>query len=123
MSQSSPAPTADFSALFDLSFTRFLTIGVIRIIYLLGMVLLGLGWLGLVIAAFSQGFFGGLLGIVIASIIAVVYLLVLRVWLELIVVLFRIGENTSQIASALGGAGPATGGFPVSSVPPSGQPM
>ena len=39
---------AGFDALFDLSFTKFLTPSVIRIIYLLGIVLLGLAWLAIV---------------------------------------------------------------------------
>ena len=118
-----PPPTADFSALFDLTFTRFLTVGVIKIIYLLGIILVALAWLGMVIGAFgAAGFLGGLLGIVIATIVAVVNLLILRVWLELIVVLFRIGENTARIAGALG-SGPSTGGFPVIPVAPTGQPV
>jgi hypothetical protein len=42
-------------ALFDLTFTRFVTISVVRIIYLLGMLLLAVLWLIMVVAGFMQG--------------------------------------------------------------------
>src|SRR4051812_20838492 len=112
MTQQSFEPTPSVGALFDLSFTRFITVSVIKIIYILGMLLLGLMWIGIVITAFSNGFLSGLVGIVVATIVAVIYLLMMRVWLELIVVLFRIGENTSAIAQSMGASNP-TGGFPV----------
>jgi hypothetical protein len=54
----------------------------------------------------------GLVGIIVATIIAAIYLLMMRVWLEVIVVLFRIGENTTAMARSMG-VGPPTGGFPV----------
>jgi hypothetical protein len=99
-------------ALFDLTFTRFVTISVVRIIYLLGMLLLAVLWLIMVVAGFMQGVLAGLVGIIVATIIAAIYLLMMRVWLEVIVVLFRIGENTTAMARSMG-VGPPTGGFPV----------
>jgi hypothetical protein len=110
-----PGPGLD--ALFDLTFTRFLTVSVIKVIYLLGILALCILWLFMVIAGFAQGFGIGLAAIVVASIAWVIWLLLLRVQLELIVVIFRIGENTSAMAHSMGG-GPPTGGFPVTPVPP-----
>jgi hypothetical protein len=104
-------------ALFDLSFTRFLTIGVVRIIYILGILLLVLGWLVAVIGGFVNGFGTGLLALIFATIVILLELLFLRVWLELIVVLFRIGENTSAMARGMG-VSPPTGGFPVTATAP-----
>lgn len=123
MQSTTSEPSADFSALFDLTFTRFLTVGVIKIIYLLGIVLMAVAWLAMVITGFSISFLGGLGAIIVATIVMVGYLLMLRVWLELIVVLFRIGQNTAHIAANTGG-GPATGGFPVTpTAPTGGQPL
>ncbi len=99
-------------ALFDLSFTRFLTVSVIKVIYILGIVLIALGWLGFVIAGFDIGFGYGVSAIIFGVIASVLNLLFLRVSLELIVVIFRIGENTSALARNAGASGP-TGGFPV----------
>ncbi len=74
---------------------------------------LALGWLGLVMAGFAQGgFIGGVLAIILATIVAVLYLLIIRISLELVVVVFRIGHNIDRLAN---GPGP-TGGFPGSSV-------
>ena len=101
MSSSFDSPPG-MGALFDLSFTRFLTVSVIKVIYILGIVLLALGWLIFVIGGFSQGFMYGVLGIIFGTILALIELLFLRVWLELIVVIFRIGENTSAMARATG---------------------
>ena len=95
MSQTQFDRTAGVGALFDLSFTRFITISMIKVIYVLAMVLLGLGWLAFVIAGFSQGVVQGLGMMIIATIAAFLYLLWIRVALELVVVIFRIGENTS----------------------------
>lgn len=118
MSQSnySNTSTAGFDALFDLSFTRFITISMIKIIYILAMVVLGLSWLGIVIGGLTQGFLPFLVALVVATIGAVLYLLLVRVWLELIVVVFRIGENTSIMAGR--SMGPETPGFPVAAVAP-----
>src|SRR3954469_2709147 len=116
MTQMDAPPTA--SALFDLSFTRFLTISVIKFIYILGMVGIAIGYLGIIIAGFANGGFGGgLVAIIVGAILALIYLLMLRVWLELIVVIFRIGESTSAIARSLGASSP-TGGFPVTPMSP-----
>jgi hypothetical protein len=114
-------PSPGLDALFDLSFTRFLTVSVIKVIYLLGILMLCIIWLMVVIAGFSQGFLPGIGAIIVASIIWVIQLLFLRVWLELIVVIFRIGENTSAMARSMG-ASPPTGGFPVMPVAPHAPP-
>lgn len=112
-----------FGALFDLSFTRFVTISMIKVIYILAMVMLVLGWLGLVIAGFaSGGFMAGLFMLVLGSIGVVLYLLMIRVGLEVIVVVFRIGENTSIMAGrSLAGDGGV--GFPVQPIEPAQPPM
>ena len=42
--------------------------------------------------------------------------LFLRIWLEIIIVIFRIAENTTIIAQSTGNL--STGGFPVTPIPP-----
>jgi hypothetical protein len=82
-------------AIFDFSFKRFITLSVMKVLFGLGLALIALSWLILVIGGFLQGILAGLLGLVVITIMAVVYVIFFRVWLELIVVIFRIGENTS----------------------------
>lgn len=95
---------AGLGALFDLSFKRFITLSVIKVLYLLGLALIALGWLVAVVTGFMQGFLPGLGALVFVTIIALLYVIFFRVWLELIVVIFRIGENTSKMVERAGGA-------------------
>lgn len=98
----------DLSALMDLTFQRFITIGIIKIVYLIGLLLIAVGFLGIVISGFSQGVFAGVAAIIIAPIVAFLWTLFLRIYLELIVVLFRIAENTSIMAGRGSLNAPAT---------------
>ncbi len=107
-----PARTSDagLSALFDLSFTRFITIGIIKFVYILAILGLALGWVVLVVLGFNNGGFGGgVVAIVVATVADALNLLIVRMGLELVVVIFRIGQDADRLAN-----GPApTGGFPV----------
>lgn len=89
-----------FGSLFDFSFRSFITGRLIRVLYVLGMIglaLWSLTWL--VSALVSQD--GGLilLGLVGAPLAFLFGLIYIRVLLELIIVIFRIGEDVRTIAS------------------------
>ena len=88
----------DVSALFDLTFQRFVTIGIIKIVYLIGLVFIAIGFLFMVISGFTQGTMGVIAALILAPIVCFLWVLFLRIYLELIVVLFRIAENTSIMA-------------------------
>lgn len=121
MTESNTPIPGGLAALFDLSFTKFVTLSVIKIIYILGIVLLGLALLGFIIAGFANGFGSGLVALILAPVVGLLYLLILRVQLELIAVIFRIGDNTAATARALGAAPmiPAEPqGFPVQPITP-----
>src|SRR4051812_50084255 len=101
MTQMDAPPTA--SALFDLSFTRFLTISVIKFIYILGMVGIAIGYLGIIIAGFANGGFGGgLVAPLVRAVVALFYLLILPLWLGVVVGVFRLGERTTAAARSPG---------------------
>ncbi len=100
---------AGIGAIFDLSFQRFITLSVIKVLFLLGLAFIALGWLTAVVGAFAQGGFGiGLLGLILVTIVALIYVIWLRITLEMIVVIFRIGENTSKLAAGQGQVGTGT---------------
>ena len=86
-----------FSSLFDVSFTEFLTTRVIKIIFVLAIVFAAISAFGVLISFFSRGVFAGLLGLVLAPIVFIVYVLLARIWLEVVIVLFRIAENTNRL--------------------------
>ena len=97
---------AGIGTLFDLSFKRFVTLNVIKILYLLGLVVIALFWLMGVIVAFTQGGAAAGIGVMITlSALSLLQIVFYRVWLELIVVIFRIGENTSKLVEQGRGAG------------------
>jgi hypothetical protein len=93
----SHAPTG-LGALLDFSFKHFITLSVIKVLYLLFIVLIAIGWLGMVIMGFvSGGILGGLGALIIGTVVVVIEVIAVRVWLELICVIFRIGENTTAL--------------------------
>ena len=53
--------------------------------------------LSMLIAGFSNGLGAGILSLMATPIVVGIYILMARIWLELIVVVFRIAENTSQM--------------------------
>jgi hypothetical protein len=84
-------------AIFDFGFSKFITLNVMRVLYALGLLVIALFWLIMVITSFTQGAVQGLLALIVGTIVALLYVIFYRVWLELIVVIFRIGENTSRM--------------------------
>lgn len=116
-----------FGALFDFSFSEFVTTRIIKVLYILGMIAVALWSLFFIFAGLATGgaeAVGALLLAVLGFFVGVIYL---RVLLEFIVIVFRIAENTSLIARNTGGGSsaqapptPDTGGF--GSAPPPPQP-
>jgi uncharacterized membrane protein YciS (DUF1049 family) len=92
-------PKGFFGSLFDLSFTSFITSKLVKVLYVLAIVAVGLGAIGLVVAAFQSGTAQGVLALlVIAPLVFLLGVIWSRVVLELIVVIFRISENIAEIA-------------------------
>jgi hypothetical protein len=83
-----------FSALFDFTFNSFATPGLIRIIYIIGTVLIGLGWIGYTITLFSiGGALAGILTLVFGAIFALFAIALLRVSLEFYYAVVRMSED------------------------------
>ena len=69
-----------FAALFDVSFTSFVTTRIIKVLYIITLVVIGLGALAFVIAAFAQSAAGGLITLVIvAPLVSLLYVIYTRV--------------------------------------------
>ena len=80
--------------LFDLSFSEFVTTRVIKVLFVVGIVFSALGALAMIAAGAGRG----ILMLVLSPLVFLLYALVIRVWCELIIVVFRIAENTSRLA-------------------------
>ena len=87
-----------FASLFDFSFTEFITTKLIKFLYFLGMVVAGLMAVALIIGGFASHWAMGLLALVLSPLIFLLYVIAVRVWLELVIVVFRIAEHTAEIA-------------------------
>ena len=87
--------------LFDLSFTEFVTTRLIKVVYVLGIIGAALAGLQRIYLAFRIGGFGsGLLTLVVTPLLFLVAVLLVRIWCEMIIAIFRIAENTGRLAEA-----------------------
>ncbi|MBN2382357.1 DUF4282 domain-containing protein [bacterium] len=87
-----------FSVLFDLSFSEFITFRVIKVLYIIGIVIAGLAALFMIIGAFTNGVVAGIVCLILSPLVFLLYVLMIRVWLEIVLVLFKIADNTSIMA-------------------------
>ncbi len=95
------APTTQagfFQALFDLSFSEFITTRIIKVLYILAIIVVGLFALVFFLGMATRGVAGLIVGLIVAPLLFLLYVIVTRVWLELIMVIFRIADHTRQIA-------------------------
>jgi Domain of unknown function (DUF4282) len=95
----SSSPGGFFEALMDTRFDHLITPSLIRFLYVVAMVVLALGALIAIIAGFAESAGTGVLLLILAPIGALIYLIITRLWLELIVVAFKIREAAEEVAA------------------------
>jgi hypothetical protein len=112
-----------FASLFDISFSSLITTKVIKVVYVISMIVIGLAALVFIIAAAASDDGAGavVFAIIVVPIFALLYLVYTRIILEVIIVLFRIMESNIELVeiqrSALGPVAPAPSTPPASSPP------
>ncbi len=87
--------------IFDLTFEKFVTPSVVKIIYILILVFAALGWLAIVFSGIANGFGAFLGALIFGTIFVLVSVLLYRIMLEMVMIIFRIGDNTERMADAL----------------------
>ena len=93
-----------FKALFDFSFTEFVTTKIIKFLYVVTMILAALMWLGALIYCFTLGEAAVVIGAIIVCPIAFfLQVIFTRVGLEILIVVFGIAEHTRDMAWAMTG--------------------
>ena len=85
--------------LFDFSFSEFLTPKIIKILYAIGLVLAAIGALVFIGAGFHRGAGAGVIFLIISPVVFLLYALGVRIYLEVLLVLFRIAGRVDEIAS------------------------
>ncbi len=97
-------------ALFDLSFSQFITVKIVKILFIIAIVLAAIMAIMVLVSGLASGsVVGGLIGIVLTPIAFLLYVLGARIWLELILVVFRIAENTQKMVDGDKAEAPAAG--------------
>jgi hypothetical protein len=91
--------TGFFGALFDFSFTAFVTSKIIKFLYGLSIFFIGLATLVFVIISFGASTIAGIFTLLIVGpLIFILGVIYSRVLLEIIMVIFKIAENTAAMA-------------------------
>jgi Domain of unknown function (DUF4282) len=81
-----------FRSLFDISFTSFITTKIIKLVYVVALVLAVVLTTAAVVGAFRQDTTSGVVALVVAPLVALFYIVLARLWLEIIIQVFRITE-------------------------------
>jgi hypothetical protein len=115
---SAPSASSFFSDLFDIRFTRFVSLRLISIVYILILVVVSLVALAAIFTGFAIGPGTGIFYLILAALLWVVYIVLARVGLEAFAVLFRIHDDTSRMADALAGSRAPTSTGTVTNVDP-----
>jgi len=86
-----------FPTLFDFSLSSFLAPKVIRILYIIGVVLICLAGVFILIASIAGGGSGILVGLIVAPLITLLYLILVRIQVEFVIIAFRTYEQVKQL--------------------------
>jgi hypothetical protein len=103
-----PAPERRgyFASPMDTRFDHLITPKLVRFLYIVSIVVLAIGALVVIVSGFADKVGTGILALILAPLGALIYLIVIRLWLELIVVAFKIREAAEEVAAnTRGGAG------------------
>lgn len=110
MATTQPDADAKLGDIFDLTFTKFVTPLVIKVMYILVMAFLAVFWLFIIIAGFASSVGNGIAAILLGGLFALIYLLFYRVFAEVIMIVFRMKETLDVIAINTGQSGVSGGG-------------
>jgi uncharacterized membrane protein len=97
------------ATIFDFSFSEFVTTKVIKFLLGLAMVVNVIVTISIIVGAFQNSTLGGIVVLILSPVVYLILMLFSRIYLELIIVIFRIAENLMKIRENLGSqqSGPA----------------
>jgi len=87
-----------FGSLFDFSFSEFITPRIIKLLFVLAIIIAAIFALFMLVAGIAGGGAEAFLAIIGAPLLFLLYVIMARVWLEVIMVMFRIADNTDKLA-------------------------
>ncbi len=108
-----------FSGLFDFSFREYVTPKIIRVIFVILIVFAAIGaLLRCSISSARGGGFGIVFGIIFAVVGFFLYVILFRIYLEVVSALFRINDNIATLVQLSGGTPTVAPTDVVASIPP-----
>ncbi len=107
-----------FKKVFDFSFKEFITPSIIKIIFWIAIILIGLGVLFNIVQGFSEGAGYGIIVLIISPIVGFLFVIIARVYMELVMVFFRIMGFLEVMAGDKGADAPAPAAAPSFTPPP-----
>ena len=84
-----------FSVLFDLNFAEFLTPRIIKLLFMLGLLGAVVFTFLFIVGGFNSGPLGGIVALLLSPLVFLLMAIACRVWLELIMLGFKIANNTT----------------------------
>ena len=90
-------PAGVIATLFDFSFTEFLTLKVVRLVYAVAVLGGGLAAAGIGLVGFGRSVLTGLWTLLLATFLYLLGLVITRMWLEAAVVFFRLADSAAEV--------------------------
>lgn len=87
--------------LFDFSFSELVTVIMVRILYIIGVIFSAFGTLYMIVSMFQASFLAGLFTLILSPLIFLIYVIILRVYLEILVVIFTIANQQKEMNGKL----------------------
>lgn len=94
-----------FESLKDTRFNSLITPKLVRFLYIVSVVVLAIGVIVFIVSGFTHSAGTGVITLIVAPIIALIYLILVRLYLELIVVTFKIRDAAERVAENTGRRG------------------
>lgn len=88
-------------SLFNFSFDRFISLEIIKFIYGIGIGVIGLQMLGGILFGFGEGFFSGIVALILSPLLSLIALTIFRAVLESWIATIKTAENTSEIVKLM----------------------
>ncbi|HOO76514.1 MAG TPA: DUF4282 domain-containing protein [bacterium] len=89
--------------IFDLSFENFVTVRVIKALLILAMIFNAIWTIAIIVMGFKTGVLAGIVILILSPIIYLLLMLIARIYLELIIVFFRVADELKSIRLKIGG--------------------
>lgn len=96
MSGSTTTTKGFFGALFDFGFTSFVTPTIVKVVYILATILIGLGYLILLVSSLRSGAAAAIVTLIAGGLGALVYLALVRISVEFMYAIVRMSEDINR---------------------------